>query len=46
VFKIGFERWVADPAHLDLLQLMRASLDELRTVTADSETGRATATRP
>jgi AcrR family transcriptional regulator len=46
VFKIAFERWVSDPAHLDLVQLMRASLDELRTVTADSETGRPAATRP
>jgi AcrR family transcriptional regulator len=40
VFKIAFERWVADPDHLDLPQLMRESLDELRVVTADSETGR------
>jgi AcrR family transcriptional regulator len=46
VFKIAFERWVSDPVHLDLVQLMRASLDELRTVTADSETGRPAATRP
>jgi AcrR family transcriptional regulator len=42
VFKIGFERWVADPVHLDLPQLMRESLDELRVVTADTETGRPT----
>ena len=42
VFKIAFERWVADPIHLDLPQLMRESLDELRVVTADSETGRPT----
>ena len=46
VFKIAFERWVSDPVHLDLVQLIRASLDELRTVTADSETGRPAATRP
>jgi len=41
VFKIAFERWVADPVHLDLPQLIGESLDELRSVTADSETGRA-----
>jgi AcrR family transcriptional regulator len=46
VFKIAFERWVIDPVQLDLPQLMRGSLDELRTVTADSETGRPAATRP
>jgi hypothetical protein len=40
VFKIAFERWVTDPDHLDLPQLMRESLDELRVVTAESETGR------
>lgn len=42
VFKIAFERWVADPGHLDLPQLMRESLDELRAVTVESETGRPT----
>jgi AcrR family transcriptional regulator len=42
VFKIAFERWVADPEHLDLPQLMRESLDQLRVVTADRETGRPT----
>jgi AcrR family transcriptional regulator len=42
VFKIAFERWVSDPDHLDLPQLMRESLDELRVVTAQSETGRPT----
>jgi AcrR family transcriptional regulator len=42
VFKIAFERWIADPEHLDLPQLMRESLDELRVVTADRETGRPT----
>jgi len=41
VFKIAFERWVADPVHLDLPQLMGESLDELRSVTAESEAGRA-----
>ena len=46
VFKIAFERWVSDPVHLDLVQLMRASLDELRTVTADSDTGRPATTTP
>jgi AcrR family transcriptional regulator len=46
VFKIAFEHWVRDPVHLDLPQLMGASLDELRTVTADSHTGRPAVTRP
>ena len=46
VFKIAFERWVGDPVHLDLPQLMRASLDELRTVTADSGTGDRAAATP
>ncbi len=40
VFRVAFERWVIDPVRLDLPQLMRESLDELRTVTADSGTGR------
>jgi AcrR family transcriptional regulator len=39
VFRVAFERWVADPVHLDLPELMGASLDELRAVTADSGTG-------
>jgi AcrR family transcriptional regulator len=39
VFRVAFERWVTDPVSLDLPQLMRASLDELRAVTADSATG-------
>jgi AcrR family transcriptional regulator len=34
VFKIAFERWVADPAQPDLPQLMQESLTELRAVTA------------
>jgi AcrR family transcriptional regulator len=34
VFKIAFERWIADPAGPDLTQVMRASLEELKTVTA------------
>jgi AcrR family transcriptional regulator len=42
VFKIAFERWVVDPVHLDLPQLVRESLDELRAVTLDSGTARAT----
>jgi AcrR family transcriptional regulator len=37
IFKISFERWVADPERLDLPQLMRGSLDELRAVTAGSD---------
>ncbi|HEX4128356.1 MAG TPA: TetR family transcriptional regulator [Acidimicrobiales bacterium] len=44
VFRVAFERWVADPVHLDLPALMGASLDELRTVTADSGAGRPGAT--
>jgi len=40
VFRIAFERWVADPVHLDLPQLMQASFEELKVVTAGSETGR------
>ena len=39
VFRVAFERWVADPVHLDLPELMGTSLDELRAVTADSGTG-------
>ena len=34
VFKIAFERWIADPAQQDLPRLIRASLEELRAVTA------------
>jgi AcrR family transcriptional regulator len=44
VFRVAFERWVVDPVHLDLPQLMRESLDELRTVTADSGTTQPTTT--
>jgi hypothetical protein len=40
VFRVAFERWVTDPVGLDLPQLMRESLDELRAVTADNGTGR------
>ena len=43
VFRVAFERWVSDPVHLDLPELMGASLNDLRTVTADSETGRPAA---
>jgi AcrR family transcriptional regulator len=43
VFRVAFERWVTDPVRLNLPQLMRESLAELRTVTADSETGRPAA---
>jgi AcrR family transcriptional regulator len=38
VFRVAFERWAVDPVHLDLPELMRESLDELRTVTADTVT--------
>ena len=34
VFKVAFERWVSQPGQPDLPQLIRDSLDELRTVTA------------
>jgi AcrR family transcriptional regulator len=34
VFKIAFERWIADAEQRDLRQLMRESLHELRAVTA------------
>jgi AcrR family transcriptional regulator len=34
IFKIAFGRWVAEPDGPDLTQLMRASLDELKAVTA------------
>lgn len=34
VFKIAFERWIAAPDGTDLTQVMRASLDELKAVTA------------
>jgi AcrR family transcriptional regulator len=36
VFKVAFERWVAEAAGEDLRQLMRDSLGELQTVTAAS----------
>jgi len=35
VFRIAFERWVTEPKPPDLAQLIRASLDELKTVTAE-----------
>lgn len=34
VFKVSFERWVADPGESDLSQLMRESLHALKAVTA------------
>ncbi len=34
VFKISFERWLNETDQRDLSQLMRASLDELKAVTA------------
>jgi AcrR family transcriptional regulator len=34
VFRVAFEQWVEDPAQRDLPTLMRASLDELRALTA------------
>jgi AcrR family transcriptional regulator len=46
VFRVAFERWVSDPVDRDLPTLMGESLDELRTVTADSEAGRPAATTP
>jgi AcrR family transcriptional regulator len=46
VFRVAFERWAADPVQLDLPQLMRESLQELRTVTADSGTARPIVSAP
>jgi AcrR family transcriptional regulator len=34
VFRVAFERWLADPGVLDLSQVMRESLDKLRALTA------------
>ncbi len=34
VFKIAFERWVADTSHQDLPKLIRESLEELKALTA------------
>jgi AcrR family transcriptional regulator len=34
VFKVAFERWISDPSEPPLREVMRASLDELRAVTA------------
>jgi AcrR family transcriptional regulator len=36
VFRIAFERWIADPAGPDLAQLIRQSLDELKVVATGS----------
>jgi hypothetical protein len=35
VFKIAFERWIDETNRQDLSELIRASLDELKAVTAD-----------
>jgi AcrR family transcriptional regulator len=34
VFKVAFERWIADPTRLDFPQLIRQTLDELKKATA------------
>ncbi|HEY5092517.1 MAG TPA: TetR family transcriptional regulator [Acidimicrobiales bacterium] len=34
LFKVGFDRWVAEPEQRTLIQLMRQSFDELKAVTA------------
>ncbi|MFD9128247.1 TetR family transcriptional regulator, partial [Kitasatospora sp. NPDC059571] len=34
VFKVGFERWIAEAEERDMAQLMRESLDELKALTA------------
>ena len=34
VFRISFERWIADPDGPDLAQLIRESLDQLTALTA------------
>ena len=36
VFKVAFERWINETNQQDLPQLIRESLDELKTVTADT----------
>jgi AcrR family transcriptional regulator len=36
VFRVAFERWVADPVHLDLPETMLAAFAELKDVTAAS----------
>lgn len=38
IFKIAFERWVDETGEEDLAQLIRESLDELKAVTASTET--------
>jgi hypothetical protein len=35
VFRVAFERWVTAPAGDGLLQILRDSLDQLRSLTAD-----------
>jgi hypothetical protein len=36
VFRIAFERWIAEPAGPDLAQVIRESLDELKAVATGS----------
>jgi AcrR family transcriptional regulator len=45
VFKIAFERWIADPDGPELAQLIRESLDELATVTSGRPAGTVSARR-
>jgi transcriptional regulator MftR-like protein len=47
VFRVAFERWVADPVRLDLPATMEGAFAELKEVTAGSTLERpATATSP
>jgi AcrR family transcriptional regulator len=39
VFKIAFERWINETNQHDLAQIIRESLDELKAVTANVDTG-------
>jgi AcrR family transcriptional regulator len=45
VFKVAFERWINDERERDLAQLIRESLDELRSVTAAPVPARRSAER-
>jgi hypothetical protein len=45
VFKVAFERWINDARERDLAQLIRESLDEMRSVTAAPVPARRSAER-
>lgn len=46
VFKVGFERWVADDGERPLADFLRESLDELKVVTGEGERGRSYSASP